>query len=366
MTHKLQLGLIAAIVMASWAAPALAIDDSSRSAARTLVNEGAAHFKEGRFEEARRKFMEAYEVAKVPTVAVWAAQAHDKLGKLVAASELYESALLMQPNELWVGNAQQQAQQKARETLKALKPRIPVLKIVLVGANASEVEVTIDNVKVPSGLLAVERPVDPGAHAVNATRGGKSVVDMVTLSLEEAEKKIITLQLPDASAPTPAVARIAPAAPPTGSRPPEQSNLVTTPASSPADSAATVTALQNMGASVSSQPAEDNTQRTLGWVGVGVGAAGLALGTTAAVVVGLKRSSMHSDGCSENTCIGTGYTGRVDSYNSWRTISTVGFVVGGLGTAAGITLLLTSPKQESAPHVGLMIDLSTVSVKGAF
>ena len=46
-----------------------------------------------------------------------AAQANEKLGKLIAAAELYEAALLMQPNELWIGNTQQQAQEQALQAL---------------------------------------------------------------------------------------------------------------------------------------------------------------------------------------------------------------------------------------------------------
>jgi hypothetical protein len=418
MKCRLVFWVIFATVTAGWAAPAQAIDDSSRAAARALVKEGAALYKAGRYEEARLKFMDAYEVAKVPTVAVWAAQANEQLGKLVAASELYESAILMQPNDLWVGDAQSKAQQQARDALKVLKPRIPTLKLVLSGASPSDVEVTVDNVNVPSSLLAVERSVDPGHHTISAMRDGKTVTETVTVG--ESEKRVVTLLLPDSSMPPPAAIvplpagtpPIAPAppgnapvapqpgsqppppvavptAPPPGSQPvgvqptvagtsgpprppeppmpPAQRNAIAAPTSQPTGMApGSQDASHDATVDGASQPAPGTTQRTWGWVGVGLGAAGLAVGTIGGFVLGSKHSSLLNDGCSSTTCVGSNYNDRVDSYNSWRTISTAGFVVGGLGTAVGITLLLTSPKRNSAPSVGLMMERRTVGLKGAF
>jgi hypothetical protein len=222
MKQPLGAWLVLAMAMVSWAPPALAVDDSSRAAARTLVKEGATLFKSGRYEEARLKFMDAYGVAKVPTVAVWAAQANEKLGTLVAASELYESAILMAPNDLWVGDAQPKAQQQARDALKLLKPRIPALKIVLSGASPSEVAVTVDGVTVPSSLLAVERSIDPGVHTVTATRAGKTVTESVTLG--EMEKRVIMLLLPEAATPAVAPTVVAPPAAPLRPIPPTQFN----------------------------------------------------------------------------------------------------------------------------------------------
>jgi hypothetical protein len=366
-------GTALAIAIASSSLPARAIDDSTRSAARALVNEGAEYFKQGRYVQARRKFLDAYEVAKVPTVAVWAAQANEKLGKLVAASELYEAALLMQPNELWIGNTQQQAQEQALQELRILRPRIPTLKINLEGASASEVEVTIDNSTLPSALLKADRPTDPGTHVITATRGGNIAAETV-ITLAEAERKVVTLQLPAAGNAAPPLAPVpsqtagigSPPAPATALSGPTNSNL-------PQSTTSPLPRLPPQGAGTQSAatgaPTETfsaATRRTIGWIGLGVGAAGVALGTTAGVIVGLKRGSLHSDGCNSNECPDSSYQERVDSYNSWRTISTVAFVVGGVGAAAGITLLLTSPKQEPVPNVGLQVGPSTVSLKGAF
>ncbi len=328
-----QFGLILALALASRAAPAQTIDDSSRSAARALVNEGAAEFNAGQFEPALKKFNEAFDVAKVPTVAVWAAQANEKLGRLVTAAELYEQALLMQPNNLWVGATQEEAQQKARAALAQLKPRIPAVTIEIAGATGTAVEVTIDQVKVPNSLLQLERPVDPGLHEIVAKQGNKIATRKVTFA--ESQKRVITLQLVERPG-----AMLPPGPVPGNSQPAPLRR--------------------------DTPDSKAKRQRMFGSVGIGVGAAGVAFGATTGIIVGLKRSSLHDDGCLGNTCLGPTYKSRVDSYNALRTLSTVGFVVGGVATAAGVALLLTSPKQESSAKLGLMVSPGAVHLAGDF
>ena len=68
----------AAFVLATamaWAGTVRATDDSAKGAARELANAAKGDFDTGKFEEASSKFQRAYEIAKVPTLAVWAARA---------------------------------------------------------------------------------------------------------------------------------------------------------------------------------------------------------------------------------------------------------------------------------------------------
>ena len=382
--HRRTFGAVIVILIASFSLPAFAIDDSSRAAARTLVNEGAGFFKQGRFEEARRKFMDAYEVVKVPTVAVWAAQAHEKVGKLVAASELYESALLMQPNELWVGNAQQQAQDQAQAALKVLKPRIPTLKINLLGATPSETEVTVDSVKVPSALLALARPVDPGLHSVAASRGGKTVTQ--TVALVEAQQGSVTLNVPAADVPVAApvplaavAAAPAPLQPVPSSAPPVAPAPAATPNMATPATRAAATAVPLAPGSLAPAPAHagkqtdtvskseiGSVQRTLGWTSFGLGITGLVFGAGSGAYVAIKRTQLNNDGCNGTQCPNTSFQSGVNEFNLGRTLSTVGFVAGGVLTATGITLLITSKRRESPPNVGLMMGPGNIAMAGAW
>jgi hypothetical protein len=50
-------------------------------------------------------------------------------------------------------------------------------------------------------------------------------------------------------------------------------------------------------------------------------------------------------------------------YNALRTASMVGFIVGGIGIAAGTTLVLTSPSQN---QVGLYVTPNSAGLHGVF
>jgi hypothetical protein len=58
--------------------------------------------------------------------------------------------------------------------------------------------------------------------------------------------------------------------------------------------------------------------------------------------------------------------GDVHSYNNMRIVSSVGFIAGGVLTAAGVTLLLTAPKQEAKPSAGIWVGPCSAGVHGEF
>ena len=92
----------------------------------------------------------------------------------------------------------------------------------------------------------------------------------------------------------------------------------------------------------------------LAWAAFGVGGAGLTLGVVAGLVAGGKHSTLagECDG-NTNTCAPQ-YAGDLDAFHTWRTVSTIGYVVGALGVAGGATLWLTAPNARSnAAHVWL-------------
>src|SRR5512145_319757 len=160
MMHHRLLWLVGALAISTWTGSAVAIDDATKVKARNLVNDGVAQFERGEFERAREQFMAAHALAEVPTVAVWAARAHERVGRLLEASALYRQALAMQPNELWTGQVQQKAQGAATEALTALESRIPVLQLELVGGNA-ETTLGIDETVVTLTAPSLEQRLDP-------------------------------------------------------------------------------------------------------------------------------------------------------------------------------------------------------------
>lgn len=340
MSSRICLGLAVVISLAVRTHPAGAVTDSDKQAIRVLANDGAADYAKGRFEPAREKFTRAFAIAKVPRLALLAARANEKLGRLVAAYELYRQAIALERNDLWLAKTQEQAQAEAKQELAALQPRIPRLTIRVEGASAAEVTVSVDGEAVPSALLGIERYVDPGTRSLVGTFGAQQLEQSVILA--EGEKKQALLKFEPSDAPAgPDVAAA------------NQTHQ------SPSGSSASAASLQ-----VTDSPPVGRTQRTVGWVGVGVGAAGLVLGATAGAIVAGKYSDLNEN-CKDRSC-DPAYESRVNSYDRWQTLSTVGFIVGGVGLATGITLLLTSPKRESKPSVSLWMGPAALTVKGDF
>jgi hypothetical protein len=325
-------GLILGLLLAGRSVPAFAMDASSKEAVRRLANDGASAFDAGQYEQALGKFQLAYDTARVPTLALCVAQTQAKLGHLVAALESYRQALNLEASELWVGTLQEQAQHQAQQELALLQERIPRLTIRIEGAESKDVAVEIDGVVVPSALVGMERFVDPGKRQVVGKSGGLVVREEPVLA--EAERKQLVLKFA-ANAPVAA---------------PSQHNS--------SSGRVLLPAAQERSSSSGQQ------QRTWGWVSLGVGAAGLAVGATTGILVALKYGKLNED-CPNRECTQENWPAS-NSYATMRTVSTVGFVVGAVGTAVGLTLLLTSPKEQSSGNVGLWVAPASVGVRGSF
>jgi hypothetical protein len=104
---------------------------------------------------------------------------------------------------------------------------------------------------------------------------------------------------------------------------------------------------------------------TLAVVAFGVGGAGLAVGVITGLVAGSKHGDL-ANVCSDasGTCPASA-SGDLDSYHSMRTLSTVGYVIGAVGVAGGVTLWLTAPRTKSAT-VGAWIGPASAGVGGRF
>jgi hypothetical protein len=83
--------------------------------------------------------------------------------------------------------------------------------------------------------------------------------------------------------------------------------------------------------------------RLAGWVGVGVGGAGIVAGSIAGLVALAKGQSLLSQ-CPGHVCSTPAMLAQAGSYDAARTASTAGFVGGAIALAAGVTLVVVSPK----------------------
>jgi hypothetical protein len=320
--------------------------DRATSSARELAKQGLEAYDAGRYEEAAEKLGKAYEVVHVPTLAVNEARALVKLGRLVAASELYLEATRIQGEKSWQ-STQFEAQKDAEKERAELLLRIPRLKVELKGTKAGEVKLTLDGSEVPSALLDEEQVVDPGERRIEGMRGSEVVKQSVTV--KERDHAVVTLEFKRSSAS---------ATPGVGSASQKNNN-----------ESQTIAAISPLAAPQTiEQKQPSRAQSTVGWVTLSTGVAGLVLGGVTGLVGMSKRSSLRDS----NTCSADGLhclpsqASDVNAYNSLRTVSSVGFIAGGVLAVTGITLVLTAPKRESKPRVGLWVGPSSAGVYGGF
>jgi hypothetical protein len=305
------------------------VDEASRSAARDLGYEGVDLLQKGDAPAASERLERAYEVLRVPSIGLWSARALAESGKLIEASERYlEISRLPKAGDVAVQDA---AKADATRERDALLPRIPAVIVNVDGAAAGRV--TLDGTAIPRALLGVRRPVNPGSHHIVAGADDTLAQDV---TLKEGETKTVVLTF----TPLPTLKPAAPAAvaPPMAVRsaPPQR-------ASSPGGA--------------------PSGQRIAGWALIGVGGAGLVAGGVAGVLALGKKSSIKQY-CHDDACLPPAH-GAVDTYNGLRTVSSVGFVVGLVGAAAGTTLLLTLPHRQRSALL-LRAGLGSVEFSGKF
>jgi hypothetical protein len=201
----------------------------------------------------------------------------------------------------------------ARHKVEELEPHLSTLTIVVPPAtDRPDLVVKRDGESLGRAVWGIPIPVDPGPHAVEASAPGfktwqsKAVVEGI-----EAKASIDVPAL-EAETPAPPPPRPSPPPPP---------------------------------------PPTGNTQRALGLVGAGVGVAGVAAGS----VFGLVAKSRVNDAgphCTGTVCDASGISDLSDARHA-ATISTVGFIAGGVLLAGGIALYFTAP--HAPANTGLVV-----------
>jgi hypothetical protein len=336
--RALAVSWLAASLCMAFPAAAQQDDPAMRSAGRKLALDGIALFQQGKAPEASEKLEKAYQLLPVPSVALWSARALEKRGLLVEASERYMEAGRMSGFK-GDQDVQLQAQKDAARELDGLTARIPSLVIAVSPAGASHPVVTLDGKPVPPALLGEEQPVNPGTHQIDVTLGERKLSRRVTLA--EAEKKTETIRLDSDAQGT-----SAPSSSPIG---------VAGDASEPADAGA----------------GSSSTQRTVAYVALVAGGAGLAVGGVTGVLALSKRGSLEDNpGCNaaESVCLPS-QRSEVESLDTLRTLSTVGLIAGGVLATTGVVLLLTSKPKTGAsaqPQLALRVAPRSLTLSGTF
>jgi hypothetical protein len=333
-TRALTLSSTFLICVMSLPAAAQEDDPATRSAGRKLALDGIALFQAGHAAEASQKLEKAYELLQVPSIALWSARALEARGLLVEASERYRMASGLTG---FKGDQQVQLQAKkdAAHELDQLLPRIPSLVIDIVRGSAEVPEITLDGKPVPPVLFGEEQPVNPGTHEIKVGAGARATLRRVALN--ESDKKRESLDVSGSQA-SGHQATATPAA------------AISTPA-------------------VDDTPSSGvSSRKTLAYVALAAGGASLAVGgVTGALALG-KHSSLADNGsCQGDLCL-TSQRDAVESLDTLRTVSSIGFIAGGVLAATGLVLLLTdkSDGTAAAPRLALRLAPRGVSLAGVF
>jgi hypothetical protein len=107
-----------------------------------------------------------------------------------------------------------------------------------------------------------------------------------------------------------------------------------------------------------------STQRTIGLVTGGVGIAGLAVGTVFGVLASSSWKSAENDCPAKAGCPSNAVNERSTALTD-ATLSTVGFIAGGVLAATGVVLFFTAPK-GTTPQVGLEVRPGGLAITGGF
>jgi hypothetical protein len=286
---------------------------NAKEAARQLAQEGFDLLEAGRYAEALAKLQEAEARFHAPSNLDVLGRVLEKLGRLLEARDTYRR-VAAEDLGARAPKAFKEAQAHARRSLDDLKNRIPVLMVGILGAPIEKVHVTLDGRPVDTDALRQPIELDPRAYTLHIEAEGM-VSETRPVLLKEGTTERLDLILQTAPRFVERPGSIVPGA-------------------------------------------------TL----IGVGAAGLVVGAITGGLslakVGELRTACHGGFCP------TSEAGTIDDAKTLGTVSTVGFVAGGVLAAAGIVLVIVRPggSREAAPAPAAAIEVGPRSfvVRGRF
>jgi len=324
------------------------VDDQTRSAARALTEQGLKLYDAKNYAAAVDKLARADALVRLPTTGLNLARAYVKLGKLVEASEKY-LVVTMTTLDSTAAPAQKRAQEVAATERVEVQRRIGSLDISLDPA-APDAVVTLDGIIVPSALVGVPRPVNPGSHQVEARLKDARAAKEVVVGEGGAARVVLTLAAASVAtsqvaAPTPAAVQTAPQAAPPSTDPP----------------AATAPAPSMIAQPQASQPASpDHATGTSGLtiggaILTGLGGAGLAAGGVLALVTQSTVNDLVA--CSDDpACTRADQIALHDRALRQQQGSLIALGVGAAVATGGVVLLVMGrkPKEPSRTEAALL------------
>ena len=307
-------------------APARAQSAADKETARSLMDQGDDLRKKGDLAGALERFKAADAIMHVPTTAMEVAKTQVALGRLVEARDTLAQIMNSVPTPREPPQFRE-ARADAQTLDASLEARVPAVTVTVNGApQSATVSLSVDGVAVPAAVIGLPRRLDPGHHvfvATTSTQEGRAEIDVA-----EGEKKDVSITLATVAKPT------APTPEPVEAPPPVP---------------------------------ESHRSYALPIVLFGIGGASLVAGAITGGIEIAQQSSLGTS-CPNHVCPPSQY-GALDGANTLATLSTITFIVGGVGVAAGVVaLLLGKPSARAATqaHVEPWIGLGSAGVRGTF
>ena len=332
-SRVLAMVVVSACVVA-WSGAALARDSAAGEALYRAAKESA---KKGDWEKACAQFAESQRLDPAPGTLVNLADCEEHRGLVTSAWTHFTEV----ESQFKPGDARGPY---AREHAAQLEKRIPRLTIRLQAGAPSSARVFRDDEELKAASLGVPLPVDPGKHVVIVKVGTAEARFPVT-AVESLNTEVLAIAPVETTAqaakPEPvAVVPVKPIEPP-----PRQPDK-----------------------------AAGGDTRTVGWILVGAGGVGVALGAVTGVVA-LSNASTVKTACGPDylTCdkasVDAASTGK-----TMATVSTISFIAGGALAAAGLYFVISSPakttagsREPSIPlHTGIALGPTGAAFRGTF
>jgi hypothetical protein len=311
--------------------PGVSLAQSGDSAvAQALFDQAKQLMATGHAAEACPKLQESQRLDPRSGTLINLARCYEQTSRLASAWSTYiEAATAAKAAH----NSEREA--VARERSAALAPRLSKLTISVAPASKSlqGLELTRDGVAVREPEWGLALPTDAGEHEITAKAPGYEPFETkVSVNGEGVTVPVNVPELAPEAGPTvaPATTELPPSAP------------------------------------VQNAPHGLGTTRAAALVAMGVGVAGVGVGT----VFGLLSKSKHDDAakaCVGAACPDSNSLAAANAAQRDGNVSTVAMIVGGVGLVTGVTLWFAAPKtNDQAPSAQVGLGFGTVQVKGAF
>jgi hypothetical protein len=330
------------LVVSTWAvtlalgSPAFA-QSGATAAAEQLFQDGKKLLDAGKTHEACEKFAASQEADPGLGTLLHLASCHEKEGKTASAWAEFSDAMAQAEN-----HGEKDREKYAREHVQALDKQLH--KVVLeMPKRPDGLALKLDGKAIPVGSLGTAFPMDPGAHAleISAPRK-KTATQTLRVGAGVGSERVVLAELVDE-----------PTAAPTSSRLPDA-------------------AQRDDGSRVADGGTPPDTTKR--WVGVGLGASGIALGVVAGVELATAASrdkTSTDDGNNArnpppNTTAADWVKASQDAHTQAVTAQTFGIIFGAAGVVSlgvGIYLFATSFGAQAKARTG-GLELSPIAGRG--